>query len=106
MSAIVDALLSELDDQSLARLASRLRPYLEPTADSGAPLLTADETAALLRCKRKRVYELAQRGSLPTRRDGGRVLFHRDDVDAYLKQHRSAAASPRPSHLPTTKENP
>lgn len=84
MSAIVDALLSELDEQALTRLASRLRPYLEPAADAASPLLTADEAAALLRCKRKRVYELGQRGALPVHRDGGRLLFHRDDIHNYL----------------------
>ncbi len=85
MSAIVDALLSDLDDQALARLAKRLAPYLDETSADQPALLTADETAVLLRCKRKRVYELAQRGALPARRDGGRLLFARVDLDAYLE---------------------
>ncbi len=86
MSAIVDALLSELDDQALARLAKRLAPYLEMGANADtSPLLTADEAAGLLRCKRKRIYELHQRGDLPSRRDGGRLLFARVDLDTYLE---------------------
>lgn len=84
-SPIVDALLAEMDDQALARLAARLRPYLEPADAAASPLLTADEAAGLLRCARKRVYELVQRGDLLARRDGGRLLIHRDDLDAYLE---------------------
>ncbi len=84
MSAVIDALLAELDDQPIRRLADRLRPYLETSTDQPSGLITAAEAAAVLRCKPKRLYELAQRRALPVRRDGGRLLFHRDDLDAYL----------------------
>jgi len=85
VSAIVDALLHELDDQALARLAARLAPYLDNAAGADAsPLLTATEAATLLRCNRKRIYELAQRGALPVHRDGGRLLIRRTDLHAYI----------------------
>lgn len=87
-SAIVDALLSELDEQALARLAKRLAPYLETSTDQPA-LLTPAEAASILRCNRKRVYEIVERGALPAQRDGARLLIHRDDLNAYLT---SAAA--------------
>ena len=86
MSAMVDALLAELDDQALARLARRLTPYLDATARERSPLLTADEAATVLRCRRRRIYELTARGALPSRRDGGRLLIHRNDLDAYVKE--------------------
>jgi len=85
MSAIVDALLHELDDVALRRLAQRLQPYLADAGAQAPELLTPDEAAALLRCRRKRVYELAERGALPVRRDGGRLLIARADLHAYLE---------------------
>ena len=84
-SAIVDALLHELDDQALARLAARLAPYLADAGPAAPELLTPTEAAALLRCAKKRVYELAERGALPVRRDGRRLLFRRTDLDAYVR---------------------
>ena len=84
MSAIVDALLHELDDVALRRLAERLAPYLEATGQAAPELLTPTEAAVLLRCARKRVYELAQRGALPVHRDGGRLLIRRTDLHAYI----------------------
>ena len=85
MSALADALLHELDDVALRRLAERLAPYLEAAGPAAPELLTPAEAAVLLRCATKRLYELAERGALPVRRDGRRLLFHRTDLDAYIK---------------------
>ncbi|MCW3038841.1 MAG: hypothetical protein JWM31_746 [Solirubrobacterales bacterium] len=82
-SPIVDALLSELDEVARRRLADMLAPYLEHDAPT-SPLLTADEAAAYLRCDRRRVWDLVRTKAVPARRDGRRVLLHRDDLDAYL----------------------
>jgi excisionase family DNA binding protein len=49
-------------------------------------ILTADEVAKLLRVDRKTVYEAAQRGELPHRRLGRRLLFERGAVLRWLRQ--------------------
>lgn len=49
-------------------------------------ILTADEIARLLRVDRKTVYEAAQRGELPHRRLGRRLLFERGAVLRWLRQ--------------------
>jgi hypothetical protein len=47
MSAIVDALLAELDDADLAALAAKLRPFLEPSGTTTDGWLRgADQIAA------------------------------------------------------------
>jgi excisionase family DNA binding protein len=49
-------------------------------------ILTADEVAKMLRVDRKTVYEAAQRGELPHRRLGRRLLFERGAVLGWLRQ--------------------
>jgi excisionase family DNA binding protein len=49
-------------------------------------ILTADEVVKLLRVDRKTVYEAAQRGELPHRRLGRRLLFERGAVLRWLRQ--------------------
>jgi excisionase family DNA binding protein len=49
-------------------------------------ILTADEVADLLRVNRKTIYESAQRGEIPHRRLGRRLVFERGAVLAWLRQ--------------------
>ena len=59
-------------------------------------LLTADETATLLRTTRKAVYAMVERGLLPgVTRIGRRVLFRRENLLHWLDQCR--APSPKES---------
>ena len=88
MSAVVDALLAELDDHALKALADKLAPLLadrlgqdQPTS----PWLNAEEAARYLACSRDRLYDLVQLRKLEPRRDGRRLLFRRNDLDAYLE---------------------
>ena len=46
--------------------------------------LTTKEVAALLRVRERRVYELAAAGDIPCRRAIGKLLFPRDEIDAWL----------------------
>jgi excisionase family DNA binding protein len=56
-------------------------------------LMTADETAALLRTTRKAVYTLAERGAIDgVTRLGRRLLFRRDDLLHWLDQKRASSA--------------
>jgi excisionase family DNA binding protein len=54
-------------------------------------VLTADEVAALLRVNRKTIYEAAQRGEIPHRRLGRRLVFERGAVLAWLRQSTAIA---------------
>ncbi len=61
------------------------------TGSNGLPvLLTADETADLLRTSRKAVYVMAERGQLPgVTRIGRRLLVRRDTLVDWLDQKRT-----------------
>jgi excisionase family DNA binding protein len=55
-------------------------------------LLTADETAAVLRTSRKAVYAMAARTQLPgVTRIGRRLLVRRDDLLSWLSERRAAS---------------
>jgi excisionase family DNA binding protein len=58
----------------------------------GMVLLTADETASLLRTSRKAVYAMAERAQLPgVTRIGRRLLVRRDDLLSWLDERRAAS---------------
>jgi excisionase family DNA binding protein len=83
--SLARALLAELDDPALDQLAELLAPRLPDRADAApSPWLDVAEAAAYLRCKPQRIYDLRHAGSLAAHRDGRRLLFHRDDLDAHL----------------------
>jgi excisionase family DNA binding protein len=61
--------------------------------------LTTKELAELLRIKERKVYDLAASGAVPCSRATGKLLFPREEIDAWLasKSSRPAAgAAPRP----------
>jgi excisionase family DNA binding protein len=64
-----------------------------PTIPGETPvLLTADETAAVLRTSRKAVYAMAARTQLPgVTRIGRRLLVRRDDLLSWLSERRAAS---------------
>jgi excisionase family DNA binding protein len=86
MSALVKALLDEISEDDLDRLAEMLAPRLAGRLGQRAPApwLNADQAAEHLACTRDRLYDLVQLGKLEPRRDGRRLLFRRADLDAYL----------------------
>ncbi|MEP1770923.1 MAG: helix-turn-helix transcriptional regulator [Anderseniella sp.] len=54
--------------------------------------LTTKELADLLRIKERKVYELAASGDVPCSRATGKLLFPRDQVDAWLADNSSGPA--------------
>ena len=88
MSAIVDALIAELDDEALDRLAALLAPRLTERLGQNAAFdqwLNTEEAARHIASSRGRLYDLVQLRKLEPRRDGRRLLFKRSDLDAYLE---------------------
>ena len=60
-----------------------------------ADFLTTRELAALLRVKERKVYELVAAGSLPVRRVTGKLLFPRDQIEAWLGNETAIAERPQ-----------
>lgn len=70
---------AELPSETLAVLREALAPA--PSVPATGPYLTADEAAELLRCRRRRIYELVGDGRLARHGDGRRLLLRRDEVE-------------------------
>ena len=75
-----------LSDEQLQQLAAVVAPLLadRPPAPVSTWLDTAG-AAAHLCCKPGRIHDLVQLGKLKPRRDGRRLLFRREDLDAYVE---------------------
>ncbi len=92
MSAIVDAFLADMTDDDLDRLAEKLAPRIalalaaRHASEKEARWLNSDQAAEYLACSRGRLYDLVQLGKLEPRRDGRRLLFRREELDAYLER--------------------
>lgn len=54
-------------------------------------ILTIDEAAVWLRCSKRTVY---RRKEIPRIRDGGRFLFIKEDLEAYINSRREACGDP------------
>ncbi|MEM7506145.1 MAG: helix-turn-helix transcriptional regulator [Pseudomonadota bacterium] len=57
--------------------------------------MTTQEVADLLRVKQRRVYDLAASGGIPHTRATGKLLFRRQDVQAWLSRRQGAEERPR-----------
>lgn len=76
-----------LPPEALEAIAQRAAELLAERLPAGptSPYLTPAEAAEYLRCTSKqRIYDLVHQGALVPRRDGTRLLLHRDTLDAYL----------------------
>jgi hypothetical protein len=74
--------LEALLDELAAKIATKLRAA-SPASDA-AVYLTANEVAARTSSTGAHWRKLAAGGAVPTRRDGRRLLFKWQDVEAYL----------------------
>lgn len=61
--------------------------------------LTTSEVAALLRIKERKVYDLAAAGDLPCSKAIGKLLFPRDQIEAWLSTN-SESATPLANTVP------
>ncbi|HEY5287735.1 MAG TPA: helix-turn-helix domain-containing protein [Solirubrobacteraceae bacterium] len=73
-----------LTDEQLAEIAQRAAALVS-SAPTVSPWLNVADAAERLRCGKDRIYDLVALGKLHPRRDGRRVLLHRDDLDAYVE---------------------
>jgi excisionase family DNA binding protein len=74
-----------IDDHDLERLAELVAERLADRMEARrSPWLSAAEAADYLRCSLSRVRKLSMLGEVPAHHDGGRALYRRDELDAYI----------------------
>jgi excisionase family DNA binding protein len=74
--------MTESEMDVLDDLAQRVADIL--ASDQSSPWLSAPEAAAYLRFPLKRVYNLTSAHAIPHHRQGGRIVFHRAELDEWL----------------------
>lgn len=72
-SSLIDAIADQVAHRVAELLPDRPEPYLD-----------VEGAAEYLACAPKRVYDLKAQGRLAHHRDGSRLLFRREDLDAAL----------------------
>lgn len=84
------ALLDQIAADPVA--LARLRELVDVEPEARSPWLTAPEAADYLGCPVSRIRKLTMTGELPCHRDGRRVLYRRDELDAFVRN--GGAVSP------------
>lgn len=87
----MSAVALELPPEVIEEIARRAAELVHP-ASPESPWLDVESAARYLCAKPGRIYELKARGEVPHHKDGTRLLFHRDDLDAYMAASRSLRA--------------
>jgi excisionase family DNA binding protein len=59
--------------------------------DDGQPLLTLEQACDFLQVSKRALYRLVEK-DLPYRKVGGRLRFHRGELDAWTRRHRVGPA--------------
>ena len=54
-------------------------------------VLTIDELSAYLKISKSTLYKLVREGRVPSQKVGRHWRFHRDAIDAWLKEHGTSA---------------
>ena len=78
------ALTIALSDEQLEQLAALFAPRVAAPSPT-SPWLNVPEAAEYLRSPKSRIYALASVREIPVHRDGSRLLFHRDELDAWIR---------------------
>lgn len=74
-----------LTDDQVSEIARRAAELIATDQAPVSPWLNVTDAAEHLRCGKDRIYDLIALRKLSPRRDGRRVLLHREDLDAYVE---------------------
>ena len=74
-----------LPPELIETIAQRAAELLAERALASSPWLSAEEAAAYMAAPVSRVRKLTMTSELPHAKDGRRVLYHRDELDTYLR---------------------
>lgn len=64
-------------------------------AEPAGDVLTIDELAVYLKIPKSTLYKLVREGSVPCQKVGKHWRFHKDAIDAWLKQQPSSKTQTR-----------
>jgi hypothetical protein len=88
---------SDFPPELVAALAERVAEQIGHTSAERSPWMTVPEAADYLRWKPSRIQKrtgpsVPEQQRIPHRKHEGRLLFHRDELDAWLEDFREGPA--------------
>jgi excisionase family DNA binding protein len=91
MSGPVGDELSRLLDELAERIARRILQLEREQGsanqeEDGSPWMAIERAAAYLDLRKQRLYRLTASGEIPHYKQEGRLLFHRGELDAWLRR--------------------
>ena len=81
---VATAMIAELSEADLDRLAELLGPRLRSPAADGW-LRGAEAIAAYVDCPRSRIYALVSAKRIPIERDGSNLIARKSELDGWLR---------------------
>jgi excisionase family DNA binding protein len=79
-ATIADTEINALETRITEQLLERLQGTLV------SPWMNIDQAADYLAWRKKRLYNLVSKGEIPHRKQRGRLLFNRDELDRWLEE--------------------
>lgn len=71
-----------LEPSDIEAIATRVAALLAP--DASSPWLNTEGAAAYMACPVSRIRKLTMTGALPSYKEGGRRLYKRGELDAFI----------------------
>jgi excisionase family DNA binding protein len=86
------SLAVELPEELIEQVALRAVELIREQEPESDEWLTSKQAADYLKCGRGRIHNLVSEGRIPVHREGGRLLFSRQELDDWIKSGRAMAA--------------
>lgn len=87
MSDALDQLLQDLARRIAGELARQAPPQPPSGQEDRSPWLNIANASQYLDWPKQRLYKLTAAGAIPHYKHDGRLLFHRSELDTWLREH-------------------
>lgn len=84
---LLDQLLQELARRIATELARQTPTPPSAPEEARSPWLNINSAAHYLDWPKQRLYKLTAAGAIPHYKHDGRLLFHRTELDSWLREH-------------------
>jgi hypothetical protein len=82
----METLLERLAERIAVEVSRRLASERELNDPQASPWMGAEKAAAHLDWPKQRLYKLSASGAIPHYKQEGRLLFHRGELEAWLRR--------------------
>jgi excisionase family DNA binding protein len=84
MSGLRFSVPVELNEATIAEIVERVAATMRATTADASPWMNINQAADYLSWPKDRIYKLTSAGAIPHRKHGNRIMFRREELDAWL----------------------